>query len=314
MANPDQFLWMSHSKPLQNEVESTKSLYKGGALVRLRVQSVVRESDRCSLNALIPIAQYVLIDAYKVSRYAVPIQQHHLPEANMKTNLRAEPESISFDPSKSALCVIDMQNYDIKPGGFFDLTGVDTEHGKRVIEPIKKAIAYSKAASIPIIYTRMVIAADPLMRPGEDSPWYWKGAAYRADISDPAMERAIGIDGTWGAEIVDELAPQEGDYIVTKPLYSAFQRTDFDLILKRLGVRHLFITGIGTPTCVEATARDAYFQEYFPVLLEDCCGGIIPETHGQALVAIKRRYGWVSDLESWASSLSDGIPDFRSPV
>jgi isochorismate hydrolase len=51
-------------------------------------------------------------------RYAVRLQPNRLLEASMKTNLRAEPESISFDPSKSALCVIDMQNYDIKPGGF----------------------------------------------------------------------------------------------------------------------------------------------------------------------------------------------------
>ena len=260
------------------------------------------------------IGLYVLIDASGEGRYAMPIQSNRSPEANMNIPLHAEPEPINFDPSKSALCVIDMQNYDIKPGGFFDLTGVDTEHGRRVIEPIKRAVAYSRAASIPIIYTRMVIPADPLMRAGQDSPWYWKSAAYQTDTSTPAMERAVGIDGTWGSEIIEELAPETGDYVVAKPLYSAFQRTDFDLILKRLGVRHLFITGIGTPTCVEATARDAYFQEYFPVLLEDCCGGIIPETHGQALTAIKRRYGWVSDLENWASALSEGIPDFHSPL
>ena len=231
----------------------------------------------------------------------------------MRTNLRAEPEPITFDPSKSALCVIDMQNYDIKPGGFFDLTGVDTEHGKRVIKPIQRALDYGRAASMPIIFTRMVMPADPLMRPGEDSPSYWKGAAYHADLRDPAMERAVGIDGTWSGEIIEELTPQEGEYVIAKNLYSAFQRTDFDLILNRLGVRHLFLTGIGTPTCVEATARDAYFHEYFPVLLEDCCGGILPETHDQALFAIKRRYGWVTDLESWTSALSEGVPGFQAP-
>ncbi|MCY4581670.1 MAG: isochorismatase family protein [Chloroflexi bacterium] len=231
----------------------------------------------------------------------------------MQLNLRAEPESIEFDASRSALCVIDMQNYDIKPGGFFDLTGVDTEHGRRVIPTIQRALAYARAAGMPVLFTRMVIPADPMLRAGLGSPWYWKSAAYRADLSDPAMERAVGIDGTWGGEIVEELAPQEGEYVIAKNLYSAFQRTDFDLVLKRLGVRHLFVTGIGTPTCVEATARDAYFHEYFPVLIEDCCGGIIPETHEQALFAIKRRYGWVTNLESWTSAIAEGVPDFKAP-
>ena len=231
----------------------------------------------------------------------------------MQLNLRAEPEPISFDVSKSALCVIDMQNYDIKPGGFFDLTSVDTEHGKRVIEPIQRALAYGRAAGMPVLFTRMVLPADPLMRAGADSPWYWKSAAYRADLSEPSMERAVGIDGTWGGEIIEELTPLEGEYVIAKNLYSAFQRTDFDLVLRRLGARHLFITGIGTPTCVEATARDAYFHEYFPILIEDCCGGILPETHEQALFAIKRRYGWVTNLDSWTSAIAEGVPDFQAP-
>ena len=231
----------------------------------------------------------------------------------MQINLRAEPEDIDFDVAKSALCVIDMQNYDIKPGGFFDLTGVDTEHGRRVIPTIRRALAYARTAGMPVLFTRMVIPADPMLRAGPDSPWYWKSAAYRADLSDPAMAQAVGIDGTWSGEIVEELSPQEGEYVISKNLYSAFQRTDFDLVLKRLGVRHLFVTGIGTPTCVEATARDAYFHEYFPVLIEDCCGGIIPETHEQALFAIKRRYGWVTDLDSWTSAIAEGVPDFKAP-
>jgi ureidoacrylate peracid hydrolase len=206
-----------------------------------------------------------------------------------------------------------MQNYDIKPGGLFDLTGVDTDHGRRVIEPIQRALAHSRNAGIPVIFTRMVVPADPMMRPTEDSPWFQKGAAYHADLSDPAIHRGAGIDGTWGAEIIDELAPQRNDFVVVKQLYSAFQRTDLDLILKRLGVRHLFITGIGTPTCVEATARDAYFQEYWPVVIEDCCGGIIAETHEAALFAVKRRYGWVTTLDNWTSAIAEGVGDFQAP-
>jgi ureidoacrylate peracid hydrolase len=125
----------------------------------------------------------------------------------------------------------------------------------------------------------------------------------RVFSGDPALERGSGIDGNWGAEIVDELAPQPQDYVVKKTLYSSFVNTDLDVILRRKGIRYLFLTGIGTPTCVDATARDAYFHEYWPIVVSDCCGAILPETHEQALFHIKRRYGWVTSSEDLLTSL-----------
>ena len=103
---------------------------------------------------------------------------------------------------------------------------------------------------------------------------------------------------------VDELKPTEGDYVIKKQTYSGFVNTDLDVVLRRLGTRYLFFTGIETPTCVEATARDAYFREYWPVLVSDCCGAIMPETHEAALFAIKRRYGWVTNSEALMGALA----------
>jgi ureidoacrylate peracid hydrolase len=225
----------------------------------------------------------------------------------MQTNLMAEPQEIPVDFDKSALCVIDMQNYDVKPGGFFDQTGVDFTHGQRVVEPIRAMLETARAAGMPVIFTKNFIPADRKLWPDESSPWFWKTAGYHADFDDPDILRGVGLEDSWGAEIVEELTPRDGDYVVPKRLYSAFQRTDFDLILRRLGVRHLFITGIGTPTCVEATARDAYFHEYFPILIEDCCGAIMPETHEAALFAVKRRYGWVTTSEHVKSAIAESL-------
>lgn len=210
----------------------------------------------------------------------------------MKVKLITEPDPIEFELEKSAVCVVDMQNWDIKPGGFFALTGIDTTHGQRVIQPIRNVVEQARSAGIPVIYTKSVIPRDPLLRPDNSSPWYWKGGAGRHS-NDPVLERAMCIEGNWGAEIIEELGPKEGDFVIEKTCYSGFVRTDLDMVLRRRGSRYLFLTGIGTPTCVEATARDAYFHEYWPILLSDCCGAISQETHNQALFAIERRYGWV---------------------
>jgi len=92
----------------------------------------------------------------------------------VKLKLAAEPESIEFDPSRSAVLVIDMQNYDCKPGGFFDLAGTDFTHGAKTIEPIRRLLDHARRASVPVIYTEMVLPADRRLWPDQDSPWYRK--------------------------------------------------------------------------------------------------------------------------------------------
>lgn len=222
----------------------------------------------------------------------------------MKMTLIAEPEAIEFDPRESAVVVVDMQNWDVKPGGSMDLMGGDITHGQKVIEPIRLVLEGARRAGVPVLYTKNVIANDPQLRPDENSPWFWKGGRRKFD-HDPALQRGMCIQGNWGAEIIDELAPTDRDFVIEKTLYSGFVRTDLELVLKRKGVRYLFLTGIGTPTCVDATARDAYFHEYWPIVVADCCNAIVPETHDQALAAIKRRYGWVTTSGEFLEGLSD---------
>jgi ureidoacrylate peracid hydrolase len=220
----------------------------------------------------------------------------------MRLVLDAEPEPITVDPTQSALVVVDMQNFDSAPGGEFDLLGVDTTHGRKVVEPIRRVLTAARAAGLTIVYTQNIIPKDRAKWPDETSPWYWKS---RRNLGkNPELERGMCIEGNWGAEIVDELAPQDRDLVIPKTCYSGFVRTDLDLMLRRRGIRYLFLSGIGTPTCVEATARDAYFYEYWPILLADCCGAIAAETHEQALFAIKRRYGWVTSSEAFLAAIN----------
>lgn len=222
--------------------------------------------------------------------------------------LVAEPEPLEIS-SKSAICVIDMQNYDVSQGGSFETLGIDITHGQRVVEPIQNLVVQARRLGVPVIFTRNIIRKDPLLRPDPGSPWYWKGD-FRAYDSRPDLERGMYIEGNWGAEIIDALPREAGDIVLDKTAYSAFVGTDLDAVLRRRGVRYLFLVGIGTPTCVDATARDAYFHEYFPIVLEDCCNAILPETHAQALFHLKRRYAWVATSTDALSALAEvrGMP------
>ncbi len=102
---------------------------------------------------------------------------------------------------------------------------------------------------------------------------------HRPDGSDVEKARVplfakgsgICIPGTKGAEIVEELAPRPGETVLRKLRFSAFFQTELDMLLKRLGVDTLVITGTQYPNCVRGTAVDAMSHDYTPIVVTDAC-------------------------------------------
>jgi ureidoacrylate peracid hydrolase len=70
--------------------------------------------------------------------------------------------------------------------------------------------------------------------------------------------------------------PTAGDLVVVKHRYSAFAGTDLDARLKECGIRSLLLTGVATEVCVESTARDGYFLDYYITMVADCCATANP--------------------------------------
>ena len=79
------------------------------------------------------------------------------------------------------------------------------------------------------------------------------------------------VPGTHGAEIIEELTPEAGETIVIKPRYSAFFRTNLDLMLKRLGVERVLVSGTQYPNCIRATVNDALSLDYAVSVITDAC-------------------------------------------
>nr|VFJ50006.1 MAG: Nicotinamidase-related amidase [Candidatus Kentron sp. FW] len=114
---------------------------------------------------------------------------------------------------------------------------------------------------------------------------------YREDGSDvelPRRERFLAgtkivVPGTEGAEVVDELAPEDREYVVVKQRYSAFFMTELVLLLTRLGIETVVITGTQDPNCVRATAYDAISYDYKVTLISDATSSATDEIHRQNL-------------------------------
>ena len=97
------------------------------------------------------------------------------------------------------------------------------------------------------------------------------GSGSIVDIGGSSAPRP-NVSGTPGSvETPPEVTPQEGDYVVLKPRFSAFFHTELDLILRRLGVRTLYLTGTTTPNCIRTTCYDGLSLDYNVGILTDCC-------------------------------------------
>lgn len=99
------------------------------------------------------------------------------------------------------------------------------------------------------------------------------------------------LAGEWGSEIIDELAPREGEYRVYKRRYSAFFATDLDLTLRELGVTELELAGVCTQICVLYTAADARMRHYDVTVRKNCVASFDGDAHVFALKEMEQTLG-----------------------
>ena len=165
------------------------------------------------------------------------------------------PEAIKLDPKSTALILIDMINAVAKGNG----PPYNVPPNRQgVIDNFVRLVAHCRQVGTPIIYITTYRRAD-----NSDAP---KTVADVGGGGGAAM-----LEGTAAVEVIDELAPQDGDYIVVKPRFSAYYGTNMDGILKSLGTETILVGGISTQRSVEGTAREAKNRDTQCVVVSDCC-------------------------------------------
>jgi len=98
--------------------------------------------------------------------------------------------------------------------------------------------------------------------------------------------RPLVTHGTAEARIVEELAPQAGDYLIPKHRWSAFHGTYLDLALRTRGVDSIVLCGGSTDVGVAATAFAARDLDYNLVIPSDACTSPEPDNHDQFMKRI----------------------------
>ena len=186
---------------------------------------------------------------------------------------------MEFDPESTAVVVVDMQNGFCHPDGSLYAPGSED-----AIEPCAELVERAREAGAQVVYTRDVHP------PGQfdDAHYYDEFERWGEHV----------LEGSWEAEIVEALDVREGDHVVEKHTYDAFQETEMDGWLSARGIDDLLFCGTLANVCVLHTAGSAGLRDYRPVLLEDAIGYIEEDHREYALEHADFLFGEVDSMDA----------------
>lgn len=174
-----------------------------------------------------------------------------------------------IDVKKAALLVIDVQN-DLVRAREEPFDGVSKmAESKGMIGKIAGVIAAARKAGMPVIYCGHVHREDNADVVPTVTDFMLQGL-----VPPP---RAAMIEGTPGAQFVDEVKPMAGDHVIWKRRSNAFYNSDLELMLRSRGVDTVILTGAVTNGCVANTARGARERDLNVIVLSDCVATMMPE-------------------------------------
>lgn len=180
---------------------------------------------------------------------------------------------MGIDPTTTALVLIEFQNDFTSEGGAFHGAVQDVMDKTGMLANTQQLVAQARAAGVTIVHAPISFA-----------PGYNEITSHPYGILKGVVDGNAFVKGGWGAEITDELAPQEGDIVVEgKRGLDTFASTNLDFILRSKGIKTIAIGGFLTNCCVESTMRTGYENGYQVITLQDCVAATSQEEHDNAI-------------------------------
>ncbi|MCX5877792.1 MAG: cysteine hydrolase [Deltaproteobacteria bacterium] len=181
---------------------------------------------------------------------------------------------VKLNKGSTAILVVDMLNDFLKPGGKMVLEG-----GGILIPPMRRLLNRARKVGIPAVYV------NDCHRPGLKEDREFKKRSEHC------------IEGTWGAQVIEELKPKKKDFVVLKHRFSGFYDTDLDLTLKDLCIDTVIVMGVVTNICVRSTIHDAFFRGYTVLVPRDCVMATGEREQESSLYDIETHFGDVTSSD-----------------
>ncbi len=177
------------------------------------------------------------------------------------------------DPTTTAVVLIEYQNDFTSDGGVLHGAVEEVMNKTEMLANTNRVVEAARQAGVTVMHAPITFA-----------PGYNEISSHPYGILKGVVEGEAFVKGGWGAAIVDELAPQEGDIVIEgKRGLDTFASTNLDFILRSKGITTIALGGFLTNCCVESTMRTGYENGYKVITLSDCLAATSVDEHDNAL-------------------------------
>lgn len=178
-----------------------------------------------------------------------------------------------MNPETTALVLIEFQNDFTSEGGALHGAVQGTMESTGMLANARTALEATRAAGATVIHSPISFEAG-----------YHEITAHPYGILKGVVDSTAFVKGTWGAQIVEDVAPVEGDIVIEgKRGLDAFGSTNLDFILRSKGISTVVLAGFLTNCCVESTMRSAYEKGFEVITLTDAVGATSEAEHTNAI-------------------------------
>jgi nicotinamidase-related amidase len=180
---------------------------------------------------------------------------------------------MTIDPATTAVVLIEYQNEFTSKGGALHGAVAKVMAETNMLDNTVSVVAWARNHGVAVMHVPITFA-----------PGYGELTKHPYGILKGVVEGEAFVKGSWGAAIVDALAPTEGDIVVEgKRGLDAFASTNLGFILRSKGIQTVILGGFLTNCCVESTMRTAYEHGFRVITLTDCLAATSLEEHHNAI-------------------------------
>lgn len=196
----------------------------------------------------------------------------------------------NFDPSRTALVLVDMQNDFLHPDGAYGRAGVSDPSIAALPEKLAPVADAMRRAGGWIVSTHFTLV------PGKDGEPFI--SAHLRKLR-PFLGKGDFVPGGFGHDLIDALKP--ADLSVEKVAFSAFYQSRLEFVLSRAGIDTLIFGGIVTNGGVASTVRDAHVRDFHCTVLSDGCAAFSAEAHEATIASLST----IADIATCQEVISD---------
>ncbi|MCL3861797.1 cysteine hydrolase family protein [Actinotalea sp. K2] len=198
-----------------------------------------------------------------------------------------------MNTESTALVLIEFQNDFTTEGGTLHGAVSEVMESTGMLTNARRALEASRAAGVTVIHSPIAFQEG-----------YHEITSHPYGILKGVVDTSSFVKGSWGAEIVGDVAPADGDIVIEgKRGLDAFGSTNLDFILRSKGITTVVLAGFLTNCCVESTMRSAYEKGFEVLTLTDAVGATSQAEHDNAIQYDYPMFSKPTTVEEYVAAL-----------